>query len=326
MRILIVLLVLSLSSFLTVVAAPRATGVHDLTQAPADWHGGSGDDESDDESSDEPIVLVAEYFLTDPATSFDAVIAGEPAGRLTWQPDDPAFPGDVPGSLTALYDSSLPTLLFGLALQDTLDESRTFTAGAVLVIEPEGFVADPSGFAQISWGLWNSIATGLDRTGTLETTADCYELVEFDWFPNQTAFGGPFISPAVFGVADPPGGDAFGNFSTLFDLEATLPLGVPLLVVIEHRPGPDAAVAQVYRIVGEQEVTPVDGAVALAPLDGLAPRQYELDAVGLTLWKDGFDGLFGPSPAVRASVVYHAVVLVEGLVGRPEDLLNVPGE
>jgi hypothetical protein len=98
---------------------------------------------------------------------------------------------------------------------------------------------------------------------------------------------------------------------------------VPLLAVLEHRPGVDALTSQVYRIAADGSALPIDGAAAVVPLDALPQRAYTLDAAGLTLWHDGFDGIFGPSPAVRATLTYHALVVIPGLGGRPEELLHV---
>jgi len=178
--------------------------------------------------------------------------------------------------------------------------------------------------------LWNTTSTGLNRTGdTASFAGDTFELIEFDYFPNVSPFfGGPFVGPGVFGRAavDDPSFEfsgSFVNFTGLFDLEVALPLDVPLLAVLEHRPGLDAMPVQVYRIVGAQAVLPLQGAVGLVPLDLLSLRAYEVDAVGLTLWHDGFSG---PSPSVTATLTYHALIVVPRLVARPEDLLHVAGE
>ncbi len=281
------------------------------------------DDEGDDEISDE---LFAEYFQTDPLADPRTVVTGASIARVAWEPEPPVFPGDPAGSMTVLYDSSLAPGLLGFPLPASFHENSIFTAAAVFVIDSAEFVAEDDGFFQISWGLWNSQTTGLNRTGSLSAAADTYELIDFDYFPNvSNFFGGPFVGPAVFGI-EPTGGDAFANFSGIFDLEVALPLDVPLLAVMEHRPDLNALVVQVYLIVDSNNVLPLQGAVGIVPLEFLGPRQYEFDVVGLTLWQDGFDGLFAPSPAVYATLSYHAIVVVPGVAGRPEDLLDVVSE
>ena len=254
------------------------------------WSSGGGGD--DDGAANETPVVFAEFFETDPLSAAGTVVAGEALTRLSWQPDAPAFPGDVPGSLQAVYDSRLAAGWFGWLLPRAFDANDTFSAAAAFVIRSEGYAADPDGFFQISWGLWNSTVTGLNRTGSFQNFAtDTYELIEFDYFPNVSPFfGGPFISPSIFGAE--VGQDGFANFTTVFDLDVALPLDVPLLVVIEHRPGLDALVLGVHRIVDSAHVLPLNGAVGVAPLDGLSLREYDVDTIGLTLWHDGFGDRF----------------------------------
>ena len=284
-----------------------------------------GDDDEDDDSSDDgggvaPPIVFARYFVTDPRLDPDSVETGAALERLEWQSDDPVFPGDPPGSLTALYDAGLGAGVFGFALPASFSVDDTFTAAAAFVIDSEGFTADPNGFFQISWGLWNSTTTGLDRTGSFANfAADTFELIEFDWFPNISPFfGGPFLSPTAFGVE--VDGDAFNNFSSLFGLQVDLPFDVPLLAILEHRPDVNALVLSVYHIVDSDRVVPLNAAVGVAPLDFLATRDYDVDTIGLTLWNDGFGGA---TPAVVATLDFHALTAVSGLAGRPEEMLSV---
>ena len=280
--------------------------------------GGSGDD---DEGSDEPEVLLAEYFETDPLSGLNTVVTGDPLPRLAWVADAPIYPGDRPGSLTAIYDASAPAGLFGFPLGQLLTQDEPFAVAAVFVIDPEGFEADPDGFFQISWGVWNSLTTGLNRTGNFDDFAvDTFELIELDYFPNVSPlFGGPFLAPSLFGeaVGDPP--DGFANFTSLFGLEVGLPKGVPLLAVLEHRPPDSALVLQVYRVLTSHSLRPLNSAVGFAALEFLGLPLYEVDTLGLTLWNDGFGGT---APDVLASVEYHALVAIRGLPGRPEELLD----
>jgi hypothetical protein len=272
-----------------------------------------------------PPIDVATYFLEDPTLDTSSVIAGAALDRLTHSRDTPAFNGDRPGSMQANYDASLEGGLFGFPLPTPYDQDDTFTGAVIFVVEAEGFSADPNGFFQISWGLWNSRSTGLNRTGTFESfSGDSFELLEFDYFPNVSPFfGGPFLAPTVFGIADPddPTPDAFLNAAFAFGVEVELPLAVPLLAVIEHRPDVDALVTSVYQIVGARELLPLPGAVSLVPLDRLQSREYSVDTIGLTLWNDGFGG---PTPAVRATLVFHAVIAARVLFENPRDLLRVP--
>lgn len=267
------------------------------------------------------------WLGSDPRERAGTLIEGEALARLSWQADAPAFPGDRPGSLTALYDARLAPGRFGVPLAEIWDQDDTFTAAAVFVIEPEGFRADPNGFFEISWGLWNTAQTGMNRTGDFSDFAtDSFELLEFAWFPNVSdLFGGPFLSPALFGEADEasplfPFLGGFANFA--FGSEAaTLPLGEPLMAVLEHRPEADAVVVSVHRVIQGGRVVPIPGAVSVIDLTTLPRRMYSFDALGLTLWQDGFSG--EPS-SLYARVTFHRLVAVPGRVERLESLLHLP--
>ncbi|MFQ5719890.1 MAG: hypothetical protein ACE5IK_10125 [Acidobacteriota bacterium] len=265
------------------------------------------------------------WFLSDPRDRVDAVMAGAADERLRWQRDEPAFPGDRPGSLTARYEANLDAGLFGIELPHRFRHTDTFTAAAIFIIEPEGFAADPDGFFQISWGLWNEQVTGLERTGTPASFAtDTFELMEFDYFPNVTPFGGPFLSPGLFGVAteaDPAFAflGAFTNFA-FASQAATLPLGEPLMALMQHRPEANALVVSVHRIVAGHRLLPVPGAVTVIDLDSLPVRDYAVDTLGLTLWRDGFSGA---PPSLSATVTFHALLFTAARLPDPAAILSV---
>jgi len=277
-------------------------------------------DDGDDEASDAPF---ARNFDSDPLSDATLRVDGNGLQRVEWENDAPLFVGDAPGSLAAIYDASMPAGRVGFSLPRTYSEADRFTAAAVFVIHSDGFVAEPDGFFQISWGLWNSSHTGLNRTGTLSEAADSFELVEFDWFPAISPFfGGPFLGPGVFGRGD-PGDNAFDNFSSIFDVETALPLDVPLMAVIDHQPGTATAAVQLYRVMDGPALVPVNSGVGVVQLAFLTDSAYSVDSVGLTLWQDGFDGLFAPSPAVWARLSYHALVVVPEFEGSPLELFDV---
>jgi hypothetical protein len=189
-----------------------------------------------------------------------------------------------------------------------LNHADAFRAAAVFVIEPDGFQADPFGFFQMSWGLWNTRTTGLDRTGSLTSLAsDTFELLEFAYFPNVSPFfGGPFLSPSAFGVAndEDPLFDFLGGFVNFAfaSVPVELPLGEPLSAVLSHLPAEGVMVVTVRRIDAGGRLVPLPGAVAVVPLDSLPVREYSVDTIGLTLWHDGFGG---DTPSLRADVVFH---------------------
>jgi hypothetical protein len=270
---------------------------------------------------------VVEHFLSDPMTDPGTRLEGAAFERAAWQHDRPAYPGDRPGSLTVLYDARLEAGRIGFLLPRPFTQDDPFTAAAVLVLHSEGLIADPDGFFQISWGLWNDGNTGLERTGSFTDFAgDTFEMAEFAYFPNvSTFFGGPFLSPTLFGAADPddPLLDLLGSFSNLSfaSLELALPLDEPLLALMEHHPADDVLVVSVHRIGAGGRPLPLDGGVLSIPLDLLPHREFSLDTVGLTLWRDGFAG---EAPSLVARVTYHALIAAPVLLDRPERILHVP--
>lgn len=275
-------------------------------------------------------ALLVERFSTDPTDSDNLVLAGAGLDRVSWDPGPAAWLGDHPGSAVATYDASAAPGLFGFRLAHKLDQNDVFSFAALIRIRSEGFVADPNGFFQISFGLWNSATTGLDRTGDLTSFAgDTFDLVELDWFPNVSPFfGGPYLSPSVFGAADTdspafPALGSFANASFAFGPEAPLPLDQPLLAIVEHRPDLDAVTFTVQRIVGARAALPVQAAAVVVGLAGLPERQYTLDSAGLTLWRDGFGG--DAPAALQATVELHGLVVRRGLFGRAEEALQLLG-
>ncbi|MDQ7006519.1 MAG: hypothetical protein Q9Q40_04745 [Acidobacteriota bacterium] len=264
-------------------------------------------------------------FTSDPMADPAVVVDGPVAERLNWQADMPAFPGDRPGSLAVLYRSDLPAARLGWRLADAVDETMDFVAGAVFVLDGAHFEADPFGFFQVSWGLWNERRTGLDRTGDFDDpAADTFELLEFDYFPNVSPyFGGPWLSPTTFGAADPdnPVFDTLGAFANLtFGSAAVeLPLDTPLIATLEHRAGMDAVIVRVGRITPDGGIEPIEGAEVVEPLAWLSRREYGLDTLGLTLWHDGYTG---PTPALDARVIFHGLFFFEGLPITPEEVLD----
>ncbi len=271
-----------------------------------------------------PAVPVT-FFETSPLLEPSTDLEGAVFERLEWNDDDPAFPGDRAGSLTALYDATMPPARIGWPLPAPWTQDDPFVAAAVFVIDPTDFVADPFGFFQISWGLWSSGTTGLERTGTPSSFAgDTFELIELDYFPNVSPlFGGPFLSPIVFGEADTdsPLFPFLGSFANLGfgSVPSELPLGEPLIAILEHRPADDVVVASVHRITSAGGLVPVPGALALARLDSMPLRRYEVDRFGLTLWRDGFSG---PTPSVRAKLRVHAIGARAGRPVTPAELID----
>jgi hypothetical protein len=255
------------------------------------------------------LVVFDHDPLRTPTTSISEGSVGE---RLRWELDAPKFNGDAPGSLRALYRSDLPSARLGWSTTTPLTERDAFTLWTIVTIESEDFAADPFGFHQISWGLWNAGTTGLQRTGTpTNFAADTFDLLEWDYFPNVSPFfGGPFVTPTAFGAANrqDPFFDLFGAFTNVSfgSVEYPLPLDQPLLVSLEHDPTTQRLRTQIWLIAADGSLQLAVDATALAAIDALPLAQFDLTRFGLTLWQDGFTG---PTPSLQAVVRFEAIGL-----------------
>jgi hypothetical protein len=211
---------------------------------------------------------------------------GNTAARFTFVPGTrPVFPGDLRGSLRVLYDTTLDTGRIGAPLGTVLSFDDDLRFGAVLTIRSAGFAADPNGFSQIAFGLWNGHTTGLGRT---LFPSDSFDLVEFDWFANVTSFGGPFLSPSVFG-GDSGGGNAFINFA-FQSAEVSLPFDVPLLCEGVYDAATRRLTVTVSRRTGGAHFEPIPGANVTVDLSALHPG-YLVDTVGIAAYGEGWASL-----------------------------------
>ncbi len=242
-------------------------------------------------------AAVIERFDGDPlagGTTNPFVAEGEVAGHFAFLPDTPShFPGDREGTLRVLYDTTLPAGRIATPIGSVLSLDDDFSFGAILTIRSEGFEASPDGFDQISFGLWNSRTTGLNRTGF---PSDSYDLVEFDYFANVTLFGGPFLSPSVAGGN--VGDNAFFNFA-FQSAELSLPLDTPLLCHFQYAAASRALTLTVFRSGRGIFFQKIAGASVTVPLGTIRPT-FLVDALGIAAYTEGF-------PSLRAVVDYDLI-------------------
>jgi len=237
---------------------------------------------------------MVERFDADPLTgqSKNAFIGeGDVASRFTFLADEPShFPADHDGTLRVVYDTTLPTARLSTFFGQVFSLGADFDFGAILTIRSDGFFADPDGFSQIAFGLWNAARTGLKRTSF---PSDSFDLVEFDYFPNVTPFGGPFVSPTVFGgnVAD----NAFFNFA-FNSAETTLPLDTPLLVQCHYNAALRRLNVKVSRHVRSLIFERIDAAGVSVDLSRIDPT-FLLTTAGIAGYFEGF-------PSIHAVVDY----------------------
>jgi hypothetical protein len=170
-------------------------------------------------------VSFTEDFSSDPfapAGNWSFGIGDNSNSQFTWNSAAPAaYTGDAVGSLGVHFDSSLPTARFQRSLGVTVSDADDFALTARFRFNVT--TAGTEDFMQIAFGLVNSALTGGNRTGTTPSfgDADTFHTVEFDYFPNVTAFGGPTLTPTVFG-AQSGGSDIFGNFASIFGPDSDL--------------------------------------------------------------------------------------------------------
>ncbi len=237
---------------------------------------------------------VVERFDADPLAGLGRnvfFVEGDAAARFAFLPGEPShFPADREGTLRVLYDTTLPAARLSTHIGPTLSLDADFDFGAVLTIRSQGFFADPNGFSQIAFGLWNAATTGLTRTSF---PSDSFDLVEFDYFPNVTAFGGPFLSPSVFGgnVA----GNAFFNFA-FQSAEISLPLDVPLLVQCHYNAALRRLNVRLSRHAQALTFEQIPGATVSVDLSRISPT-FLVNVVGIAAYFEGY-------PSLRATVDY----------------------
>ena len=246
---------------------------------------------------------IVEEFVSDPTLPNGPhvfVLDGPGAAQFVHQPDTaPRFLGDPRGSLAVTYDSLLPTSRLVADLRGQLTEQDDFIFGAVITIRPEGLAADPFGFHPIAFGLLGSATTGNDRTGDLSDFAsDTYDTVELAYFPNVSPFfGGPFLSPTVFG--EPLGPDAFMNFAFGSGSIALEP-GRTYLIEMEHSALERTLAARVSEVRPDGRALPVaDGEIA-AGLSGITG--FLVDNLGLFAYHDGFNEFAASGRSLLATV------------------------
>jgi hypothetical protein len=244
-----------------------------------------------------PAAELVERFDRDPLAGASALhwfTEGDAATRFAYLADaPPSFPGDRPGALRVIYDTTLPTARLSTPLGAVLGADADVTFGAILTVRSDGFAADPFGFSQVAFGLWNGTTTGMGRTSF---PADSYDLVEIDWFPNVTEFGGPFLSPTVFGGN--VGDNAFSNFA-FASRQVVLPFDTPILIEARLRAATATLEVRLFRAAGGTLFAEIADTAVDLNLGGLAPG-FLVDVLGIAAYGEGW-------PSLRAVVDYDLV-------------------
>lgn len=241
----------------------------------------------------------------------------------------PAFSSDRHGALRATYDAAHPSTRAVATLGELYTEQDDFIFGAVLTLRSETFHADPFGFHPITLSLVNQATTGFNRTGNFtDFRSDTFDTVEVAYFPQVSPlFGGPFLSPSVFGEA--AGDDAFANFA-FGSSQFEIPLDSPVAIVAEHLAAERKLVVTVHSIGADGKPVEIPGAHTEASLAFLSG--FTVNGLAITAYEDGFN-IFAPSGlSVHAEADYERLLFVPGRLGAPGSdlslamLLRVAGE
>jgi len=237
-------------------------------------------------------------------------VQGPGSGRFAFDAATPRkFPSDAKGSLVAHLDSTLASTRASAFLGSTYTEQDDFVAGAVFTIRPLDFEADPFGFHPITFSLINAATTGFNRTGNLsDYRSDTFDSIEVAYFPQVSPlFGGPYLSPAVFGSA--VSDDAFANFAF-----GSLPFeflpGASYLVTLEHRAEARKVIVTAWSFGPGGIPAPIAGGRVEADLSYLAG--FRIDSIALTAYEDGFNAFTQSGRSVRADVDYDLLFFAPG--------------
>ncbi len=249
---------------------------------------------------------VVEEFSADPTQPHGAApqfeVRGPGAAQFVHDATaPPRFFGDRRGSLAANYDSLQPTSRLFTRLPGAFTQEDDFVFGAVLTIRSGSLAADPFAFHPITFSLFNDATTGDDRTGdVVDFRADAFDTVEFAYFPNVSPlFGGPFLSPVVFGESVDQ--DAFANFTFASTTVALVP-GVTYLVEAEHAAVLRRLVVQVSVVHPFGSVSPLPG--GRVEIDTSAVTGFLVDSLGITAYHDGFNEFAPSGRSLLATVDY----------------------
>ncbi|MBI3449592.1 MAG: hypothetical protein HY049_11845 [Acidobacteria bacterium] len=232
------------------------------------------------------------------------------------------FPSDASGSLVERFDSTHPSTRAVAALGASYTEADDFVFGAILSIRAAGFETDPFGFHPITFSLINSQTTGFNRTGNVaDFRSDTFDTIDVAYFPQVSPFfGGPFLSPAVYGSA--VSDDAFADFtfsSTQFEL---LP-GATYLVTAEHSAADRSLVVTVYGLGAGGLPVAIPGGRTVVDLSILTG--FSVDSVAITAYEDGFNVFTQSGRSVRADVDYDLLFFAPGSLGGAASLPALAG-
>jgi hypothetical protein len=240
-------------------------------------------------------LTLSEDFSSSPFGTWTYGIGNNASNQFVYNAAAPAaWAGDAVGQLEVHLDSNLPSVRLQRPLGVTLGDQASFSLSARFSMKV--LAASVNSSMQVAFGLVNSALTGGDRTGTSSnfTSDNVFHTLEFNYFPSVTMFGGPTLTPAVFG-AQKAGGDAFGNFAASFDTTPSIPQDVVLEAILGYNSATRILNLTVNQVATNGTVTLVQSA---APMSMVAPPGYSnfdtnfpwsVDAMAIMAYQDGFN-------------------------------------
>ncbi|MGD9720676.1 MAG: hypothetical protein AB7O59_16265 [Pirellulales bacterium] len=266
---------------------------------------------------------VSDDFSTNPlagGSPWSFGLGSNANGQFSWSP----------GELTVHIDTSLPTARLDLPLGITLGDSSSFLLSARFSFHVTSAPGDQ--FGNLSFGLTNHTLSGGDRTGTPMdfNSANTYHTVEFDYFPNVSdIFGGPTLSPAVFGGPD---GSAFNNFASIFGPDSvlgdntvgvtSLTQDVPLEAQLAYDGGTKTLTLNMYSVGPSESLTLINTELVPLDIDAFGTsydpfNPFQVDTLSIMAYQDGFTT--PQAPSLLADVTFHSIGV--SLVPEPSALV-----
>lgn len=262
-------------------------------------------------------LTLVENFSANPLGTWTFGIGSNANAQFIHQPDAPAFAGDVGGSLKVQFNSSLPTSRLQLPLGFMLGPSTDFTVSAQFSLAN---VSAPDNQAmQLAFGLVNTATTGGNRTGSPTSSANTFNTVEVDYFPNVSPIygNGATLTPAIFG-AQKNTGNIYANYATIFgsgsDLGDNAPPGITALpqntnlqLTLTYAAGTHAFTLQLSQIAPNGSLTTLVTGVPVLDLDNEASYfpawPFQVNALAIMAYQDGYNT--SSPPTLAADVTFQ---------------------
>jgi hypothetical protein len=277
-------------------------------------------------------LTLTEDFSTDPLARWNFGVGDNSSSQFVWDSTSPsAYTGDPVGQLDVHLDSSLPSARLQLALGATFTDTDSFALTTRFSMN--NIVAPDNTAMQIDFGLVNSAFTGGDRTGSMSTSANTFQCLEFNYFPAVSPLwgSGRTLTPVAFG-AQKGSSDAFGNFAanwapasdmgsgalpTNVTLQATLTYSgtAKTLTLVMHQVNPDSSLTLLN--------TGTSGTLDLVAAGYNTNYPFQVDSMAIMAYQDGW--LFGGPASLQADLTFEQMQFTSVIPEPSSALLSLLG-